>query len=123
MLITGRSEAAVQTAIAELVEDAEGGHNVPGGSARARAGALPALQRLHGVVCDSCSASDVSSLAGRAVAALGGVDLWLQNAATSGGYGAFLEASDQQLETVSYFIDCFAPIELACACNSRLHLP
>ncbi|KAL6769201.1 NYC1 [Auxenochlorella protothecoides x Auxenochlorella symbiontica] len=84
VVVTSRSLADAQAAAAALVGEGVGG----------------APRSVIGLACDVGDAGSVEALAGAAMHQLGGVDVWINNAGTSGGFQMFKEQSLEVMESV-----------------------
>ena len=57
--------------------------------------------QINGLDCDVSDAASVDRLASGAVASMGGIDVWINNAGYSGSFKSFVDMESQQLEKVS----------------------
>ncbi|GLC45113.1 hypothetical protein PLESTB_001469700 [Pleodorina starrii] len=98
VLITGRSQGAVDAAVEELREEAAAA--AAGGSADSRDGGEELGAKVTGVACDVSDPAGVAAVEAAAVAAFGVVDAWVNNAGTSGSFQVMLDQTDEQIEQV-----------------------
>lgn len=89
VVVTSRSLADAQAAAAALVGEGVGG----------------APRSVIGLACDVGDAGSVEALAGAAMHQLGGVDVWINNAGTSGGFQVrrFFRVVRGVVDPVSHF--------------------
>lgn len=87
VIITGRTPAALSTAISTLTNELQGL-------------GIQDLPKIRGVVCDVTEPDQVSALAVQAKTLLGSVDVWICNAGYSGSYKNFLDLDPASIATV-----------------------
>ncbi|CAL9771654.1 unnamed protein product [Musa acuminata subsp. burmannicoides] len=96
VVIASRSPESVHQTVEELRENLKEGISVSGNKARKN------LSRamVVGIACDVCKPEDVRKLANFAVAELGSVDIWINNAGTNKGFRPLLQFTDDDIDQI-----------------------
>ncbi|GLI58802.1 hypothetical protein VaNZ11_000568 [Volvox africanus] len=104
VLITSRTQEAVDVAVSELREEVAAGTLGTRGSVDddEDAGGGKSYPQVVGVVCDVSEPAAVAAVEAAALKAFGRVDAWVNNAAYSGSFRFMVEQCDEQIEQVVY---------------------
>ncbi|KAL8039897.1 hypothetical protein ABFX02_10G066500 [Erythranthe guttata] len=94
VVVTSRGSESVDMTIKELSENLNQAMVATGGAASLRHG------KVVGIPCDVSKPEDVKKLADFAVAELGSIDIWVNNAGTNKGFRPLLQFNDDDIQQI-----------------------